>query len=511
MKRVAGLALCVASFLTTAASADSGYVAHPDLAGTQTLSVAGSVERYDMRGGRVTLLTRNGACRRVTWMPGGRHASVAAPCGGQSAPATTARSGDTRVEFRRGASDRPDRLLVTGGAGSRSWPLPERAFHVDVDGGTAIFSTRGSREVYAVDLRSGRVALVALTRHRETPRLDANGLLFRDNVFKRRENDPSTLMKFIPRRHIEAALQRVGRPLRVQGEIADLAVDGSRVALAVRRWQGGCDAVIYWNTPWNYSIPITEADERTCAWSRQGGTIQSVSLAGLRAAWVVRVGSQERLVSASSVDCFERRVVTAHTETGDRLVDGAGDAGLLAYLVTGSRGNVLGKLNTRMRGETIASEQSRPMSVAVDRNLVAVLLSNGSVRLRSATGAERGTIDAGDVRAIALDGTTLVALTRQNTLDVFDTQTGDRLNSWKVPTGVRASVDAHFGVAVLTRKGTVHAVSLSTGRSAVVGKTVAPAIAAIEAPGITYASGRGSGVVRFVPFAQVERAVGRSG
>ena len=128
-----------------------------------------------------------------------------------------------------------------------------------------------------------------------------------------------------------------------------------------------------------------------------------------------------------------------------------------------------------------------------------MLLSNGSVRLRSATGAERGTIDVGDVRAIALDGATLVVLTRQNTLDVFDTQTGDRLNSWKVPTGVRATVDAHFGVAVLTRKGTVHAVSLSTGRSAVVGTTVAPAIAAIEAPGVTFASSRGSGVVRPAP------------
>ena len=40
MKRLAGLVVCVACFLTAAASADSGYVAHPDLAGTQTLTVA---------------------------------------------------------------------------------------------------------------------------------------------------------------------------------------------------------------------------------------------------------------------------------------------------------------------------------------------------------------------------------------------------------------------------------------------------------------------------------------
>jgi hypothetical protein len=63
---------------------------------------------------------------------------------------------------------------------------------------------------------------------------------------------------------------------------------------------------------------------------------------------------------------------------------------------------------------------------------------------------------------------------------------------------------------VLTRQGQIHAVSLSTGRSAVVGKTVAAAVAAIEAPGITYASSGGQGVVRFVPFATLERVLGRS-
>lgn len=97
MKRVAGLALCVACLLTAtaSASADSGYVAHPDLAGTETLVVAGSVERYDMRGGRVTLLVRDGSCRRVTWMLGGTDASASAPCIGPTGPATAERSGST--------------------------------------------------------------------------------------------------------------------------------------------------------------------------------------------------------------------------------------------------------------------------------------------------------------------------------------------------------------------------------------------------------------------------------
>ena len=291
MKRVAGLALCVASFLTTAASADSGYVAHPDLAGTQTLSVTGSVERYDMRGGRVTLLTRNGACRRVTWVPGEK------TCIGRGSVRWPDRTSHRRPQRRHwgrapAGRPRPSRSAARHRRGRKpeAWPLPERAFHVDVDGGTAIFSTRGSREVYAVDLRSGRVALVALTRQPG----DAAAGCERSPLSRQRLQAPRERSVHVDEVHT-AASYRSGTTsgsagLCVSGERSRISPwTGSRVALAVRRWQGGCDAVIYWNTPWNYSIPITEADERTCAWSRQGGTIQSVSLAGLRAAWVVRV------------------------------------------------------------------------------------------------------------------------------------------------------------------------------------------------------------------------------
>lgn len=509
MKRLTGLAACVACVLTTAAAADSGYVAHPDVPGTEVLRVAGSVERYDMRGGRVTLLVRERACRRVTWMPGARDSSTPAACPRAAVPAVTARSGGVRVRLRSrsGSDERPDRLLVADRARRWSWPLPERAYHVDLDGRTAVFSTRTSREVYAVNIDSGRVALVGLTRRLDTPQLDAAGLLFRDNVFKRRERDGATLMKFVPRRYVDQATHLVGRPLQVDGEIADLAMDGSRVALALRRWEGDCDAVLYWNITWNYAIPITEDEERTCAWSRRGASIQSVSLAGLRAAWVMRVGAEERLVSASSVDCFERRVVTARTDAGERLVRGAGDGGLLTYLVRSKRGSVIGKLDGRMRGETIGSETRAPLMVAADGGRVVVLLRNGVVRLRDERGTEAGTIRVGDARAIALQGRKLVTLSRRDTLDVFDATTGRRLHSWPVPAAAAARVDIHFGIAVLTRGGDVYAVSLATGKTVRLATVAVPAVAAIEATGVAYASTRGRGVVGFVWFMQLERAL----
>ena len=253
-----------------------------------------------------------------------------------SAPAAAHGTSHHRTQRQHSSRVQPGATIVQIAARHRrqrkpSWPLPERAFQSTSMAHSDLQHSR-SREVYAVDLLNGRVALVGLTRHRDSRGWTSTVSSFATTSSSAARASLPTLMKFIPRRHIEAALQPVGKPLRVPGEIADLAVDGSRVALAVRRWQGGCDAVIYWNTPWNYAIPITEDDERRVP--GHGTADDSVRLAaGLRAAWVMRVGSQDRLVSASSVDCFERRssLRIPRSATDSRR---AGDAGLLAYLVT---------------------------------------------------------------------------------------------------------------------------------------------------------------------------------
>ena len=505
---IAGIVLV----LCPTASADRAYVAHPDPEGTRTLRVKGVVESYELRDGRVTLVAREGGdtCRRIVWTLGDRQESKPIACSRSAAPELSARSGRTNVELSPGASDSPDRLVVNGPNGTRSWPLPERAFHVDVDGGAAIFSTRTSREVYAVDLASGRTALVGLTRRQDVPRLDRSGLLFRDNVFKRLENGAATLMKFIPRSHVDSATRTVGRPLRVDGEIADLAMDGARVALAVRGWHGECDAVLYWNITWRYAIPITEEEERTCTWSRQGGSIESVSIAGLRAAWVMRVGTEERLISASSVDCFERRVVTARTSAGERVVGHSGDANLLAYLVATTNGNVFGKLDGRMRARPLASDEVEPRVASADGDQVAVLRTDGTVQVRTKHGAVANEVAVGPARAIALRGPLLVVLTPTSTVDVYDTRTRERVSTWPVPDNVRARIDAHFGVAVLTGPRAVYALSLASGRLAIVALPRAGAVAAIEAPGIAYArpSTGGTAMIEYVPFARIERLLG---
>src|SRR5262245_35577112 len=122
------LALLAGSMLALSptASADSGYVAHPDPQGTRTLPLDEVVESYDMRGGRVMLITRTGeaTCRHVAWTIGGRQESRPGDCSVPAMPSTSARSGRTRVELQPGTGDSPDRLRVYNPAGTKTWPLP---------------------------------------------------------------------------------------------------------------------------------------------------------------------------------------------------------------------------------------------------------------------------------------------------------------------------------------------------------------------------------------------------
>lgn len=451
------------------------------------------------------LRTKRGTCARVTWnLASGRSSSRPVACVTASARTSISRGGRT-VRIVPGSADSPDRLAVRAAGRVTAWPLPERARHLDVDGTTALLSTRVGSEVYAVDLRTGRAAIVGLSRNLDLPDIEPAGIVFRDNLQKARQDDGTTLMKFVPRGYVERALRKVGEPLRLPGQVVDLAMDGPRVALAVRGWRTGCDAVVFWNVTWRYSVPITEEDERTCRWSKRGGTIRSVSIGGLRAAWTMRVGDLDRVISASSVDCFERIVATARRDRGERILGVAGDGAVIAYAVRRDGGTVLGRLDERMRGRVMAADTPPARAVVADRRRVAVLVRSG-VEVRAEGGELLRFVPVADARALALRAGTLAVLTRSGILHVIDSATGVTLRSW--PTGVRdaAELDVHFGIAAIASGKRVLAVSLETGRVRVAATAPASVVAQIEAPGIAYAYLQaGRSVVRFVPLATLER------
>jgi hypothetical protein len=315
-------------------------------------------------------------------------------------------------------------------------------------------------------------------------------------------------MKFIPSAAVDRSLAKAGEPLDLNGPISAIGMDGYRVALAIRE-PGECAQIMYWNIAWNYLSMITDEDERTCRLTTNGGVIRSVAIAGIRSAWVIRSKRAERLVTSNSTACFDRIVATVPRANG-RLTPPNGDGPVLAYAMTNAdpRANVLGTIGERQVAPLVRGEGA-PIAISADAGRFAVLKRNGTIDLRAADGALMGTVPDTDAAAIALRANHLVVLTRTGRLQVFGTSTQARLHDWAAPAGAAGRVDAQFGVAVLTAGGNVYAVSLETGRQSLVASVPGRVLAEIEPSGIAYAYNTGSqGHLRFVRFAEVERAVG---
>src|SRR5690349_20915222 len=216
------LGVAAAAALTLAASAYA-YVCHPDLPGTKSLSVNGRVDSYSLGGWRVTLQARIRGCeRRIVWRPA-RGTSSASGCIESvpaQKPARSASDGRYRVLLVPGSRnpDQPDRLAVYDartGADLDAWPLPAPATSVDVARGVAVVST--SNGDYVVRLRDGRFALVGVKRPGDRPQIAPAGVVFQDDLYKRRSARRS-LLKFLPFSTVTHVLRPFG-PLRVPAQI----------------------------------------------------------------------------------------------------------------------------------------------------------------------------------------------------------------------------------------------------------------------------------------------------
>lgn len=498
---------------TAGAFAAAAYVCHPDPHGTKTANVAGAVMHYKMRGRGVSIVYRGrNGCRRTYWAIGrslSRTRRVPdAACAGTADAASAPAGGTGRVSLIRGSADLPDRIrVVSAGGKARSWPLAEHVQRFDAFGDTAVFAG-AEREVYAADLRNGRVALVGLDRHGDTPQIDAPGVVFQDNLYKGKEHSGQTLMKFIPAGAVDRSLAKAGAPVDLPGPVEAIGMDGFRVALAVHE-PGECAQIMYWNIAWDYLSKITDEDERTCELTANGGVIRSVAIGGIRAAWVIRSRHAERLLTSNSTACFDRIVASVPRGNG-RLTAPSGDGAALAFAMTNvdREATALGTVGQRAV-EPLVHGEGAPIAISVDAGRFAVLNHDRTIDLRSATGELTGTIRHTDAAAIALRANHVVVLTRSGRLQVFGTATQAKLHDWAAPTGSAARVDAHFGIAVVTAGGRIYAISLTTGRRSLIASVPGRALAQIEPSGIAYAYNTGTrGHLRFVRLAEVEAAVG---
>jgi hypothetical protein len=517
--------------LAVAASTATAYVCHPDPPGTLSLRVHAPVTGYQLLGSsvRVTYGTTT-ACRRANWNLATRSvmrapssacartlassAAVPTPRGvrlpaGYVATAAARSDGQLVIlAHPRGNGDAPDLLDVrTARTAARLhvWPLPAHMATLDVAAGIAVMSGGPLREVYALDLRTGRTALIGLDRAVDRPRLSAAGVVYVDDLYKRDQQSARQTLKFLPIAAVHAALERAGTPVVMAGRISALAMDGARVAVGVRDPNGACDSVQFWNVPWAYTSRLTDPHSKTCPAGHGKGGITSLALSGVRAEWITTYGHRATLLTATIVACRQR--ILAASRAG-ALTGLAGHGGLLAYSAASGTSLVAGTSSRLMAPGARAT--------AIDGHRLAILRSDGHIELRApATSTAHYptrtpvlVLQPTSAREIALQGNELAVLSSTGRLEVFDTRSGARQHVWNLPRGA-SGLDMQYGIATVAVGHRVYAVRLSTGRTAVIVQAPAGVRAAIEAPGLSYAYSLGNhGHLQFVPLTAIWHRLG---
>jgi hypothetical protein len=538
------------------------YVCHPDVPGTRTLAVHGTVLGYSVQGSSVRLRVRgaDGCTRLVVWNTTSRAAAgPASACssviepGGRTvvvparAPAVlAARNGPWRAVsygeviriFRNGSvvrtihrtgraaaaklslesgrllvlarprlhADRPSRLEVYALSSGRllhDWPLLARPKTLAVHDGVAAFRA-GSVGLYVIRLADGRQTFISPVRRHDTPQIGSRGLVYESALMRSMRGPSRVVFKFLPTAAVQSSLAATVDSMRTRWPIRSFAMDGPRVAVVLDAPSGSCDQVRYWNIPWHYFQRINMADDLTC--SRQM-SIRSVSLGGLTAEWVAVKNHVAKVVMSNSIACIERVIATGNA-TARILLAGAGSLLGVGRLPGSALVAATGFVDPTTHAFVLSPKHSA-LALAADRGRLATLGANGLVTLRNAFGdVDKSIAVAATSRTIALRGRRLVALTTSGRLEVWNTSTGRRQHVWRVPAGTRSAVDLQFGIAVFTAGRSVYGMDVSTGRTAVLARAGGAARTQIEPLGVAYTYNRGGhGFLRLVPMSSVERSL----
>ncbi len=307
------------------------------------------------------------------------------------------------------------------------------------------------------------------------------------------------------------------------GWISSLAMDGARVAYAVR---GGstCTRVFVWNVRTRAGAVISGRGTCGADSTSTGGGVTEIAVADTRLAWLVNEGgnteSDDTLYTASLPAPQEVRVATA-LRTGD--VDGTltgrwlgglvagGDRIALNQFTTDASGTVSTGALRRLDGRrlvTIAAGTTALHASSLDQRRVAVLRPDQKLALfDTETSRLILTVSPSSAKEVALRKDYLVVLTRTRTLEIFNARTGAVVRTLPVAAGA-SRLDVHGGVAAYAVGRSVHVLRLADGKDRIVA-TAPRAIAGLEleAPGVVYAYNTVKGIkdvgnLAFVPMSK---------
>ncbi len=307
------------------------------------------------------------------------------------------------------------------------------------------------------------------------------------------------------------------------GWIESVAMDGTRLAYAVRGDNGSCTKVFVTNVKTGSSAVISGRGTCGADSTSTGGGVTAIAVAGTRIAWLVNEGgnteSSDYLYTSSLPGWKERRVANV-LRTGN--VDGTLTGGWLGDLVGGGDRIALNQFTTDASGTvataalrrldvglaTIAVGKTTLRATSLDQHRIAVIRPDQKVALYdSDSGHLLLTMSPSSVREVALRQDYVVVLTRTRTIEIFNARTGAPVRTLPVAPGA-SKLDVHSGIAVYAVGRAVHALRLADGRDAVLA-TAPRAIQGleIEAPGVAYSYNTVKGIkdvgnLAFVPMSK---------
>jgi hypothetical protein len=455
-----------------------------------------------------------------------------------------------RVALAAPSSDLPDRLVVRQGATGRriaSWPLVERPAHVAVYGGLAILSGAHRSALYVLRIADGRIAQIGIARAGDRPVIGPGGVLYQDDLdlAKHLTAPADRTLNLLPLATVRHELSRPFSTVRMymsystpaaSGDrrvahasvpvwhgaepargftsplISAMAMDGPRVALAIRDPRGQCDYVLFWNVSWHYVTRLTRYSGSTCLARHASGGITDVAIAGSRAIWTTTYGRETRILAASITGCVEW-VVARPVGGSNGVADLSGDGITLAYAVrrlsSPQRQQAsVGVVPRLWRGTVIDRTGGQVTAISANNRRVALLQTSGVARIVAEGRGPTDAIRVGPARAVSLRPRTVAVLTSRGTVNVYATPSNKRLHSWRVPPN-STSLDTQFGIALVTAGRDVFALNLSTGRFVRLLHAPGRVFAQIEAPGAAISfNTNGRGQLRFFPMSRLESQLG---
>ena len=223
-----------------------------------TVTVRGAIADYQLAGSAVQIVTlANGQCRALRWVPGRPAAQAHAVAAGRCANARTPAESMQMAQTARGQVPQPvvswqsqrqcDPGWARHGADARRarprhrgailhrWPLPDEVSSLAVSHGIAVLATVRHQGLYAVRLSDGRLRIVGLMGWLDTPALGATGIVFRDDMYGRRNQRlGQSVLQHLSWRAVNAALDEASTSYSAPGAQPAWAYDGQRVVMAMR-------------------------------------------------------------------------------------------------------------------------------------------------------------------------------------------------------------------------------------------------------------------------------------